>query len=85
MVPGQHLNTLKGEENYTLTNNLLNSFMFHHFSTICSFHMCGCGKAEQTVFHVFHIVLECKGTSISIASETIDKLEDVLCPNQCSL
>ena len=41
--------------------------------------MCGYGEAEQTVFH---IVLECKGTtSISNASETIYKLEDVLCHN----
>ena len=60
------------------TNNLLNSFLFHHFPTICSSPMCGCGEAEQTVFH---IVLECKGTSIGNASETIDKLKDVLCRN----
>ena len=60
------------------TNNLLNSFLFHHFPTICSSPMCGCGEAEQTVFL---IVLECKGTSISNASKTIDKLKDVLCHN----
>ena len=40
--------------------------------------MCECGEAEQTVFH---IVLECEGTPISNASETIDKLKDVLCRN----
>ena len=44
--------------------------------------MCGCGEAEQTVFH---IVLECKGTSISNASETIDKLTNVLCRNIINL
>ena len=60
------------------TNNLLNSCLFHHFPTICSSPMRGCGEDEQTVFH---IVLECKGTSISNASETIDKLKDILCHN----
>ena len=40
--------------------------------------MCECGEAEQTVFH---IVLECKGTSIGNASEIIDKCKDVLCRN----
>ena len=52
--------------------------MFHYFPTICFSPVCGCGEAEQTVFH---IVLECKGTSISNASKTIDKLKDVLCRN----
>ena len=60
------------------TNNLLNSFLFHHFLTICFSPMCKCDEAEQTVFH---IVLECKGTSIGNASETIDKLKYVLCRN----
>ena len=57
---------------------MLNSFLFHHFPTICSSPMCECGEAEQTVFYM---VLECKGTSIGNASETIDKLKYVLCRN----
>ena len=56
-------------------NNLPSLFLFYHFPTICSSPSRGCGEAEQTVFHY---MLECKGTSISNVSETIDKLKDVL-------
>ena len=53
------------------TNNLLNSFLFHHFPTICSSLMCGCGEAEQTNFH---IVLDAKGHQLAMLVKQLTNL-----------
>ena len=59
-----------------IKTNFLQSFNFNKLSLTNQ-------KLKQTFFNI--TVLECKGTSISNASETIDKLKDVLCHNISNL